>query len=126
MTDDLAGPVKGIVKAFDNGVKLSKRVSRSARSTSATQALQIAESAHNLENGLERNSKVIGDAYRDCLGTCGQIFAKTLVEDGEPYDDIIEIPLLMRTISLDSKPVERSQTQPHRSDRRMREVRGES
>ena len=90
MNDDFAGPVKGIVKAFDNGIKLSKRLSRcrSASSASATRALQISESAQKLQKGLERGSKIISDAYRDCLGTCGQSFAEKLVDDGELHGEI--------------------------------------
>lgn len=81
--DDFAAPVKGIVKALDTGVKLAKRVSRSASSAPAAQALQISESAHTLQKALEESSQAISAAYKQNVGQCGGSFTKALIEDRE-------------------------------------------
>ena len=79
--DDFAAPVKGIIKALDTGVKLAKRVSKSASSAPAAQALQISESAHDLQKALEESSKAISDAYKHNVGQCGEPFTKAIVAD---------------------------------------------
>lgn len=81
--DDFAAPVKGIVKALDTGVKLAKRVSRSAGSAPAAKALQISESAHNLQKVLEESSKAISDAYMQYVGSCGEPFTTALVDESK-------------------------------------------
>jgi hypothetical protein len=81
--DDFAAPVKGILKALDNGIKLAKRVSKSTKLDPAAQALHIPESAHDLQNILEESSKVIIDAYRHSHGQCGDPFTRALAEDRE-------------------------------------------
>jgi hypothetical protein len=81
MSDDFVAPVKGIIRAIDQGVKLAKRVSRSADSASATQVLRISESAKSVQKALERSSKAINDACRQNVETCGEPFTKALVED---------------------------------------------
>ncbi len=80
MSDDHVAPVKGIIRAIDQGIKLAKRVSRSADSASAAQALQISESAKYVQKALESNSKAINDAYRQSVEACGEPFAKALVD----------------------------------------------
>jgi hypothetical protein len=82
MTDHFAASVKGITKALDTGIKLAKRVSRSASDASAGKALQILESAKRLQRELEGSSQVICDAYTQVLEACGeQPFTKALIED---------------------------------------------
>jgi hypothetical protein len=81
--DDFAAPVKGIVKALDNGIKLAKRLSKSASSAPAEQAPQISESAHSLQRVLDESSRTVRDAYRHTLAQCGEPFIKALVEDRE-------------------------------------------
>ena len=81
MSDDFVAPVKGITKALDTGVKLAKRISKSASSPSAAQTLLITETAQSLQRSLEGSSQAIGDAYRQIVGSCGEPFMKALVED---------------------------------------------
>lgn len=81
--DDFAAPVKGILKALDNGIKLAKRVSKSTKLNPAAQALHIPESAHDLQNILEESSKIVIDAYRHSHAQCGEPFTRALAEDRE-------------------------------------------
>jgi hypothetical protein len=81
MSDDFVAPVKGITKALDTGVKLARRISKSSNAPSAAQALQITETARDLQRSLEGSSKAIGDAYRQSVGSCGEPFNKALLED---------------------------------------------
>lgn len=82
MSDNFAAPVKGIIKALDVGIKLTKRVSRSA-SHGPENLIYISELAQELQRNLEKSSQAISDAYRDAIGSCGEDFAKALMEDGE-------------------------------------------
>lgn len=82
MSDDFAAPVKGIIKALDAGIKLTRRVSKSA-TNGPENYKYISELAGNLQRNLERSSQAIADAYRDAVGSCGEDFAKALMEDGE-------------------------------------------
>ena len=81
--DDFAAPVKGIVKALDTGIKLAKRVSKSASSAPGAQALQISESAHYLQKASEETSQAICAAYRQNVRQYGEPFTKALIEDRE-------------------------------------------
>lgn len=82
MSDDFAAPIKGIIKALDAGIKLTKRVARSA-SDGPSNLIYISELAQNLQKNLEKTSQAIADAYRDAVGSYGEDFAKALMEDGE-------------------------------------------
>jgi hypothetical protein len=83
MSDDVAPPVKGITKAFDTGLKLAKKASKTTGSGtgSAAQLLQLCESAKRLQKSLEESSRTINNAYREILASCGEAFPKSLVED---------------------------------------------
>lgn len=83
MITDVVAPVKGITRAFDNGIKLAKRVSRSANSAPAEKALQISESAQSLQKSLERNSQAVNDAYEQGVAAFGKGFSNALVQDSE-------------------------------------------
>lgn len=82
MSDDVAPPVKGIIKALEVGIKLSKRVSKSAGEGSPNLAY-ISDLAQELQTNLEKSSQAISDAYKAATLSCGQAFAQALVEDGE-------------------------------------------
>jgi len=88
MSDDFVAPVKGLTKALDTGIKLARRVSKSASSASAAQALQITESAQRLRKSLEGCSQTISGAYRETVGSCGEPFTKALVEDGKHHTGV--------------------------------------
>jgi len=79
---DFVAPVKGIIKALDTGTKLAKRVAKATTAGSGSQALQITECAKILQESLEECSRDISDAYQQVLGSCGEAFAKALLEDG--------------------------------------------
>jgi hypothetical protein len=81
--DDFAAPVKGIIKALDTGIKLAKRVLKSAGSAPTSQSLQIFESAHSLQRTLEESSKAICDAYKQNVELCGQSFAAHLADESK-------------------------------------------
>ncbi|KAE8441922.1 hypothetical protein EG329_004180 [Mollisiaceae sp. DMI_Dod_QoI] len=83
MANEIVAPVRNILKAFELGIKLANKVSRSASDASAAQALQISESAPSLQRSLERISRVINDSYGQHVGTCGEPFGKALEDDGE-------------------------------------------
>jgi hypothetical protein len=83
MGDDFVAPVKVLLKAIDTGIKLSTRILDSASSASTTKALEISESAPNVQRSLERTSNAIRDAYRDTLAACGERFSQTLIEDSK-------------------------------------------
>jgi len=76
-------PVKAIIQAITSGVKLANRVIESAGSASTATALQISESAPNLQRSLERSAQAIREAYQQNVGICGEPFTKALVEDSE-------------------------------------------
>lgn len=82
MSDDFAAPVKGIVKALDAGVKLTKRVAKAASEGPANLS-HISELAQELQGNLELSSQAIAEAYRDAVGSCGDDFNKALMEDGK-------------------------------------------
>jgi hypothetical protein len=74
-------PVKVLLKAINDGVKLATRLSESADSAPAAQALQITESSKNLHKSLERSYRAISEAYRRDVESCGEPFTKALVEN---------------------------------------------
>lgn len=82
MSDDYAPPVKGIIRALDAGIKLTKRISITA-SRGPPNLAHIAELARELQRSLEKSSQAISEAYKDAVKSCGDEFAKALVEDGE-------------------------------------------
>ena len=83
MSDDFATPVKGIIKAYDSGIKLARRIAKSANSTTALKALDIATSARDLQESLEGSSKAVADVYTRCFEQWGEPFARALMEDSE-------------------------------------------
>lgn len=87
MSDDLVPSVKGIVRAYDTGIKLAKRVTKSATSDTATataaRALEIAESAHRLQSSLERSSETIRDVYDTYVSIHGDSFAQAVTENSK-------------------------------------------
>ena len=83
MSDDFAAPVKGIIKALDAGIRLTKRVAISATCTDSSQALRISESSQNLQRTLEKSSLVITGAYKQTLEESGEAFAQALTTDGK-------------------------------------------
>ncbi|CZR64176.1 uncharacterized protein PAC_14073 [Phialocephala subalpina] len=80
---DYVAPVRNIIKAFETGIKLANKVSRSASDASAAQALQISESAQSLQRSLERSSQIISDSYQQYVGSCGKPFGKALEDDDD-------------------------------------------
>lgn len=78
MSDDF---VARITKALDTGIKLARRISKSSNSPSSAQALQITETAQDLQRSLEGSFKAIGDAYKQSVESCGEPFNKALLED---------------------------------------------
>ncbi|KAH9203864.1 hypothetical protein DL95DRAFT_320605 [Leptodontidium sp. 2 PMI_412] len=80
-TDNFVAPVKRITNAFNYGIKLAERISKSASSAPAARALQILELVENLTNSLELASRATSEAYRQNVAACGQPFTKALVED---------------------------------------------
>lgn len=83
MSDTTAPGVKSILKAIDSGIKLGKRVARSSVYAPAAQVLQIADSAHNLQQSLAGSYKAITDAYKDCVAKCGEPFVDALLDEQE-------------------------------------------
>ncbi|KAL3420138.1 hypothetical protein PVAG01_08637 [Phlyctema vagabunda] len=81
MSGEFIAPVKSITKAFENGVKLARRVIASANDASAAQTLKILESAQHLQKSLESDSQAVSDAYRQGMAAFGESFNKTLAED---------------------------------------------
>ncbi|ESZ94206.1 hypothetical protein SBOR_5405 [Sclerotinia borealis F-4128] len=95
MLDDFAPPVKGIIKALDAGIKLTKRVSRSA-SHGPENYLYISELAEELQRNMEKSRQAIADAYRDAVGSCGEDFAKALMEDESIQNRLKEVRIDLR------------------------------
>jgi hypothetical protein len=81
MGDSSAPPVKALLKAIHDGIKLATRIFESAESAPAAQALQIAGSSKSLYRSLEQSYQAISEAYKRNVGSCGEPFAKALVED---------------------------------------------
>lgn len=81
MADDFAAPVKGILKAFDVGSKLAKRVSKSASSASVAQAQRITSASQDLFESFEGSKKAVTDVYVRHAGFGGLRFARILNED---------------------------------------------
>ncbi|QSZ31043.1 hypothetical protein DSL72_000604 [Monilinia vaccinii-corymbosi] len=80
MYDDFAAPVKGIIKALDVGIKLTKRIAASA-SHGPENLIYISELAQGLQRNLEKTSQAIADDYRDAVRSCGEDFVKALMDD---------------------------------------------
>ncbi|KAI9645287.1 hypothetical protein NHQ30_006022 [Ciborinia camelliae] len=95
MSDDFAAPVKGIIKALDAGIKLTKRVSTAANH-GPENLKYISELAQNLQRDLEKSSQAISDAYRDAVGSCGEDFAKALMEDASIQNRLKEVRIDIR------------------------------
>jgi hypothetical protein len=91
MGDNFAPPIKVLLKAINDGVKLATRISESADSAPAAQALQITESSKNLHKSLERSFQAISEAYKRNVGSCGEPFTKALVEDSR-YNTVCASP----------------------------------
>lgn len=83
MGDDFVAPVRVLLKALEAGIKVAGRLTASASTVPAAQALQISEAAQTLQKSLERSSQAVADAYRQNTARCGEPFTKTLVEDSE-------------------------------------------
>jgi hypothetical protein len=84
-------PVKVLLKAINDGVKLATRISESADSAPAAQALQITWSSKNLHKALERSYQAISEAYSRNVESCGELFTKALVEDSR-YNTVCASP----------------------------------
>ncbi|KAF7960422.1 hypothetical protein EAE96_000104 [Botrytis aclada] len=95
MSDDFAAPIKGIIKALDAGIKLTKRVARSA-GEGPSNLIYISELAQNLQKNLEKTSQAIADAYRDAVGSYGEDFAKALMEDESIQNRLKEVKIDLR------------------------------
>lgn len=85
MSNEFVASVKGITKALDTGIKLAKRISKSVDSPSGEQTLHILETTRSLQKSLEGDSQAIGEAYRECIESCGEPFLKALSEDSKVY-----------------------------------------
>ncbi|KAF4627996.1 hypothetical protein G7Y89_g10153 [Cudoniella acicularis] len=81
MSADVVAPVKSILKTIDSGIKLGKRVARSAKNAPPIQAQEISYSAQNLQKSLGENSRSISEAYAQTVEICGQPFIRGLEED---------------------------------------------
>ncbi|RAL60286.1 hypothetical protein DID88_000065 [Monilinia fructigena] len=95
MPDDFAVPVKGIVKALEVGIKLTKRIATSA-SQGPENFIYISELAQTLQRNLEKSSQAIADAYRDAVRSCGEDFAKALMEDEAIQNRLKEVKIDLR------------------------------
>lgn len=79
MNDDgveYAVPVKAIIKAYENGIKLTRRASKSASSPYD----QVVDSAERLQETLEQSLKAIAIAYKECMLACGGSFPDALAQ----------------------------------------------
>lgn len=85
MADDVVAPVRSILKAFDNGVKLAKRVSRSTSEVSSAKALEISESTKSLQKALETDAKAVSDSYFKSMAAVGNSFTKALTNDSRRF-----------------------------------------
>ncbi|TAQ84437.1 hypothetical protein B7494_g7232, partial [Chlorociboria aeruginascens] len=74
-------PVRGITKALDTGIKLSRRVAKSTILVTAAKALQISKSVQNLQKGLEKSKGSIIEAYEQVDKLCGKSFIEALKAD---------------------------------------------
>ncbi|EDN98218.1 hypothetical protein SS1G_13075 [Sclerotinia sclerotiorum 1980 UF-70] len=111
MSDDFAAPVKGIIKALDAGIKLTKRIARTA-SHGPENLKYIAELAQNLQRTLEKSCQGIADAYRDAAGSCGEAFAKALLEDASS-----ELPPYFNRQNIDDRvPVSSPSKSSHKKE----------
>ncbi|KAG4427477.1 hypothetical protein IFR05_017039 [Cadophora sp. M221] len=81
MGDDFVAPVRVLLKALEAGIKVAGRLTASASTVPAAQALQISEAAQILQKSLERSSQAVADAYRQNAARCGDPFTRALVED---------------------------------------------
>ncbi|KAB8290440.1 hypothetical protein EYC80_010872 [Monilinia laxa] len=95
MPDEFAVPVKGIIKALEVGIKLTKRIATSA-SQGPQNLIYISELAQALQRNLEKSSQAIADAYRDAVGSCGEDFAKALMEDEAIQNRLKEVKIDLR------------------------------
>ncbi|RFU34857.1 hypothetical protein B7463_g1487, partial [Scytalidium lignicola] len=78
---DFAVPVKAILTAYDRGIKLADKASKSAGEGSTPDALQISESTDSLKRALEKSNEAVIKTYQQCVAKCGQPFTQALVED---------------------------------------------
>lgn len=85
MSEELIPSVKGITKALETGIKLAKRISRSAESSSAEKSPEIIEVAQKLQKALEADSQAIRNVYLHAERACGESFNKTLLENRMCY-----------------------------------------
>jgi hypothetical protein len=81
MSDDFVTPVKGIIKALDTGIRLTKKIAKTASSPPSAQGQQIQKLAQNLQKSLEKSSQAIVEGYRQNDSGYGQQFTKALIED---------------------------------------------
>lgn len=95
MGDDIVAPVRALLKALEAGIKIAGRLTTSASTAPAAQALQISEAAQSLQKSLERSAQAVVDAYRQNAARCGDLFTRTLVEDSELVLDMIRLWIIM-------------------------------
>ncbi|KAH6671839.1 hypothetical protein B0J14DRAFT_81810 [Halenospora varia] len=81
MSADVVAPVKNILKSIDSGIKLGRRVARSAKHAPPIQAQEISYSAQNLQKSLDRSSRSISEAYAQTVEICGEPFTHALEDD---------------------------------------------
>ena len=83
MPEKVAPTIEKLIKAFENGIKLARRVSRRSTFASAAKVLLIADSAQSLQRSLEHSIKAISVEYTLCLEACGPSFDEALATDCE-------------------------------------------
>jgi hypothetical protein len=81
MDDELAGPVKALINAFNRGAVLVKRICRAASNGPSYLLLDTLEPAQNLERSLAKSSIRVREACTMSMKTFGKQFAEEVYND---------------------------------------------
>jgi len=82
MTDDIAAPVNGIVKAFHKGTERTQRICNAAsRNPTASHGLPIVEQAQALRKSLAESETQVRYAYSESTRVLGTRYSRAIESD---------------------------------------------
>jgi uncharacterized protein with PhoU and TrkA domain len=82
MSDDIAAPVNGIIKAFHKGTERTQKICNSAsKNAIASQVLDTVEPAQALQKSLAESEAQVRYAYSESIRMLGRRFATAIQSD---------------------------------------------
>jgi len=82
MSDDIASPVNGIVKAFNKGNERAHKICNAAsKNATASQVLDTVEPSQALQKSLAKSEAAVRYAYSESVRVFGKRFSSAIQSD---------------------------------------------